>query len=103
MIDPALGRPAGPVLVAIGEHDTFTPPRMGRELAATCRESWFAEVLRADHMVHLERTAEVADLAGRFFAGLPITGLPYLRRAECLSPAAAAAGAAQPLSGSGRP
>ncbi|WP_165986634.1 alpha/beta fold hydrolase [Streptomyces sp. YIM 98790] len=86
MIDPAPGRPGQPVLVAIGEHDTFTPPRLGRKLAATCPEGWFVEIARADHMVHLERTAEVVDLAARFFAGRPVTGLPYLRRAERIAP-----------------
>ncbi|WNI16452.1 alpha/beta fold hydrolase [Actinacidiphila sp. ITFR-21] len=74
--------PAAPVLVATGEYDTFTTPDLCREMAAACRESWFAEVADADHMLFLERTVELADLVTRFFAAEPLTGLPYCRGVE---------------------
>jgi pimeloyl-ACP methyl ester carboxylesterase len=81
--------PAPPVLVATGEHDTFTTPDLCRQMASTCRDSWFAEVSDADHMVFLERTAELADLATRFLAAQPLTGLPYCRTVEQIRPPAA--------------
>jgi pimeloyl-ACP methyl ester carboxylesterase len=74
--------PAAPVLVATGEHDTFTTPDLCRGMAATCRESWFAEVADADHMLFLERTRELADLATRFLAAQPLADLPYCRGVE---------------------
>ncbi|MFB7668103.1 alpha/beta fold hydrolase [Kitasatospora sp. NPDC056138] len=84
MVDPTRA-PAVPVLVTTGEHDTFTTPDLCRALAATCTDSWFAEVADADHMLHLERTAEVADLATRFLAGESLTGLAYCRSVERIS------------------
>lgn len=71
--------PSHPVLVLTGEHDTFTTPELCREMADSCRDSYFAEVTDADHMVHLERPHEVTELAERFYSELPITDLPYLR------------------------
>ncbi|MBL1067668.1 alpha/beta fold hydrolase [Streptomyces sp. 7-21] len=74
--------PAAPVLVTTGEHDAFTTPDLCREMAATCLDSWFAEVSGADHMVFLERTVELAELATRFLSGQPFAGLPYCRTVE---------------------
>jgi pimeloyl-ACP methyl ester carboxylesterase len=81
MLDPS-SPPGRPVLVATGEHDSFTTPALCRELAATCERSWFAEVSHADHMLYLERTPELADLVVRFLTGRPLTGLGYCRRVE---------------------
>jgi pimeloyl-ACP methyl ester carboxylesterase len=86
--------PTPPVLVATGEHDTFTTPDLCRQMASTCRDSWFAEVSDADHMVFLERTAELADLATRFLAAEPLNGLPYCRSVERIHPPAATPAAA---------
>ena len=58
--------PSHPVPVVTGEHDTFTPPRLCREMAACCADSYFAEVADADHMVHLERAQEISELGARF-------------------------------------
>ena len=69
--------PAQPTLVTTGEYDTFTTPALCRELAATCADSQFTVIRDADHMVHLQRSAEVVDLMVRFFADRPITDLPY--------------------------
>jgi hypothetical protein len=69
--------PAMPVLVATGEHDHFTTPDLCREVAATCVDSWFTTIADADHMVPFERSAEIVDLATRFFADQPLTGLSY--------------------------
>jgi pimeloyl-ACP methyl ester carboxylesterase len=74
--------PVPPVLVATGEHDSFTTPDLCREMASACRESWFAEVSDADHMLFLERTTELADLTTRFLAAQPLTDLPYCRSVE---------------------
>ncbi|WP_081912982.1 alpha/beta fold hydrolase [Glycomyces sp. NRRL B-16210] len=76
--------PMVPTLFTTGEHDTLTPPRLCRELALTCPESWFVEMSRADHLIHLERPAELVDLMSRFFAEEPLEGLPYANAAEDL-------------------
>lgn len=76
--------PAVPVVFTVGEHDTLTPPALCRELALTCRESWFVEMTRADHLIHLERPAELTDLMARFFTGEPVLDLPYAARTEDL-------------------
>ncbi|MFC7479132.1 hypothetical protein ACFQX7_02255 [Luedemannella flava] len=55
---------------------------MCRELAATCADSWFTVVRNADHLLHLQRAAELVDLMVRFFDGLPVTDLPYCRVSE---------------------
>ena len=81
MIDTAC-EPVAPVLVATGEHDSFTTPDLCRSMAEVCGESWFAEVAGADHMFFLERPAELVDLATRFFAARPLSGLPYCRGVE---------------------
>ncbi|MGW0467807.1 alpha/beta fold hydrolase [Streptomyces sp. NPDC003027] len=74
--------PAVPVLVATGELDTFTTPALCRNMAAACSDSWFVQMANADHLVHLERTDETADLACRFYADRPLDGLPYCRSVE---------------------
>lgn len=86
--DPA---PPMPVLVATGEYDHFTTPELCRALAARCRDSWFALVADADHMLPLERRAETADLALRFLTGTPLDGLGYCRGIERVSGPAAVA------------
>jgi pimeloyl-ACP methyl ester carboxylesterase len=77
--------PRAPVLTVAGEYDSFTTPELCRQMAAACADSWHAEVRDADHMVILERTAEVADLITRFLAGEPLHGLPYCRSVERVS------------------
>ncbi|MBB0245488.1 alpha/beta fold hydrolase [Streptomyces alkaliphilus] len=76
------GGPAQPVLVTTGEHDTFTTPALCRQVAAGCADSWFVEVARGDHMLHLERAPELVELAARFYAGESFAELPFVRRAE---------------------
>jgi pimeloyl-ACP methyl ester carboxylesterase len=80
--------PRMPVLTVAGEYDSFTTPELCRQMAAACADSWHAEVRDADHMVILERTAEVADLITRFLAGQALQGLPYCRSVERVSPSA---------------
>jgi pimeloyl-ACP methyl ester carboxylesterase len=60
--------PQVPMLFGVGEHDTFTTPRLCRELAENCPGSYFAVLRDADHPVHLERPDELADLLLRFFS-----------------------------------
>ncbi|WP_326715791.1 MULTISPECIES: alpha/beta fold hydrolase [unclassified Streptomyces] len=74
--------PAMPVLVATGEHDTFTTPDLCRDLAATCSDSWFTQVADADHMLPLERPVELADLITHFLADEPLEQLTYCRGVE---------------------
>lgn len=76
--------PRVPVLFTTGEHDTLTPPALCRELARTCPESWFVELSRADHLVHLERPAQLVDLMTRFFAEESLEDLPYATAVEDL-------------------
>ncbi|MDQ0379824.1 pimeloyl-ACP methyl ester carboxylesterase [Amycolatopsis thermophila] len=71
-----------PVLVTTGEHDPLTTPRLSREAAARCADARFTTIHGADHLVHLERPAEIVDLALRFFAGQPLSGLPYCAPVE---------------------
>ncbi|MBT2210825.1 MULTISPECIES: alpha/beta fold hydrolase [Actinomadura] len=72
----------GPALVCTGEFDALTPPEACREFAATLAPSTFATIGRADHMAHLERIHEVADLVRRFVTDQPLDGLPYLASIE---------------------
>lgn len=71
-----------PTLVFTGEHDTLTPPQLGKELAATCEDARFTTVQEADHLVHLERIEEFCELLIEFFAGGPLEPLPYLNEVE---------------------
>lgn len=77
--------PEVPTLFTVGQHDTLTAPALCRELAMTCTNSWFVEMARADHLVHLERPRELADLMMRFFADEPLVSLPYATRIEDLT------------------
>ncbi|MEV6525072.1 alpha/beta hydrolase [Longispora sp. NPDC051575] len=78
--------PTVPTLVVTGEHDPLTTPELCRALAATCTDAWFATLADADHLSYLERSSEAADLALRFYTGQPLTGLPYLRVSERVTP-----------------
>jgi pimeloyl-ACP methyl ester carboxylesterase len=83
LIDPSVP-PAVPTLFTTGEHDTLTPPALCRELAFTCPESWYVELARADHLIHLERPAQLVDLMVRFFDREPLDDLPYATVVEDL-------------------
>ncbi|MET7594371.1 alpha/beta fold hydrolase [Streptomyces sp. NPDC004082] len=66
-----------PALVFTGEHDHTSTPEENRAVAASITGSTFLLVRDADHMVHLEREAEYADLLLRFLTDRPLDGLPY--------------------------
>ncbi|WP_051325909.1 alpha/beta fold hydrolase [Glycomyces tenuis] len=83
LVDTSL-EPVVPTVFLVGEHDTLTPPALCREFALTCRESWFVEMGRADHLMHLERSGEVVDLITRFFSGGALVDLPYATTVEDL-------------------
>lgn len=72
----------GPALVCTGEFDALTPPEACREFAASLTQSTFATIRQADHMAHLERIDECADLVRRFITDQPLDGLPYLASLE---------------------
>ncbi|WP_156753585.1 alpha/beta fold hydrolase [Actinokineospora pegani] len=84
------GRYDGPVLVFTGEHDVLTPPAACREFAATFDQATFATIQRADHMAHLERVDEVADLILHFVTDQPLDDRPYLTSLERFSRSRAA-------------
>lgn len=71
-----------PVLVCTGAHDPLTTPELSREAASLCADARFTTIKEADHMVHLERPAEVVDLMLRFFADRPLEGLDYCHPVE---------------------
>jgi pimeloyl-ACP methyl ester carboxylesterase len=58
-----------PTLVFGGAHDTVTRVADQRAFAATIEGSSFAVLESSDHWVLLERSAEVAELALRYFTG----------------------------------
>ena len=67
---------AAPTLVLTGEHDMFTPPAGGRELARACTRAAFTTIRRADHFSYLRNPRAVMDLALNFFRELPLDGVP---------------------------
>jgi pimeloyl-ACP methyl ester carboxylesterase len=67
-----------PALVFTGEHDSITTPDRQRAFAATIRGSRFVAIGDSDHWVVLERAADVADLALRFFTGRSWDAAPYV-------------------------
>ncbi|MDQ1033832.1 pimeloyl-ACP methyl ester carboxylesterase [Streptomyces sp. V3I8] len=69
-------------LVFTGEHDDVSTPDENRAVAAAIAHSTFLLVHDADHMVHLEREAEYADLVLRFLTDLPLDDLPYATAPE---------------------
>lgn len=68
-----------PTLVISGEYDDFTTPQHGRELAASCVDSWFAEFGGVGHLLHLERPAELVAVAAQFWSGQEVTA-PIITR-----------------------
>lgn len=74
---PPGGIPSVPALVFTGEHDSMSTPAENRAVAASIPNSTFVLVRNADHMLHLEREAEYADLVTRFVRDGPLRDLPY--------------------------
>ncbi|MBD0744012.1 alpha/beta fold hydrolase [Streptomyces sp. CBMA152] len=72
---------ADSVLVFTGEHDTITPPHVGRGVAETLGAR-FTTIKDADHLVQIERDGDLADLMARFFTDQPLEDLPYLNPVE---------------------
>ncbi|MEU1375462.1 alpha/beta hydrolase [Streptomyces triculaminicus] len=70
-----------PVFVFTGEHDTITPPPVGRRVADALGAR-FTTVKESDHLVQIERDSDLADLMARFFTDQPLDGLPYLNPVE---------------------
>ncbi|AJC61036.1 alpha/beta hydrolase [Streptomyces sp. 769] len=66
-----------PALVFTGEHDCASSPEENRAVADTIAGCAFALIRDADHMAHLEREAEYADLVTRFLHDRPVHDLPY--------------------------
>lgn len=72
---------AAPVLVFTGEHDTITPPPVGRRVAEDLGGR-FTTIKEADHLVQIERDNDLADLMARFFTDRSLDDLPYLNPVE---------------------
>ncbi|MFD5429746.1 alpha/beta fold hydrolase [Streptomyces sp. NPDC127084] len=89
IIDKELLPPGGihavKALVLTGEHDQASPPDQGRAVAATIANSTFLLMRNADHLVHIEREAEFADLLSRFLTDAPLDALPYCTPPEHLA------------------
>jgi pimeloyl-ACP methyl ester carboxylesterase len=83
-----------PALVFTGEHDTFTPPQLGRDVAASIEGARFTTFKEADHLVPLERSGEFGDLLVRYFTDLAVDGAEYLNPLEIAGPCSG-----RPLSG----
>ncbi|WP_328311979.1 alpha/beta hydrolase [Streptomyces sp. NBC_00442] len=79
-----------PALVFTGEHDTITPPPVGRRVAEGLGAR-FATIKDSDHLVQIERDTDLADLMARFFTDQPLDDLPYLNPVECFATATAVA------------
>ncbi|WP_267890179.1 alpha/beta fold hydrolase [Streptomyces sp. NRRL F-4489] len=83
LLDTDLYPPGGisgvPALVFTGEHDCASSPAENAAVAATIDGCAFALIRDADHMAHLERDAEYADLVTRFLRDESVRGLPYCR------------------------
>ncbi|WP_414941233.1 alpha/beta fold hydrolase [Amycolatopsis sp. cmx-11-51] len=78
-----------PALVFTGEHDSITAPERQREFAATISGSRFLTIKDSDHWVVLERAADVADLAVRFFTDRPLESAPYVTVMDPIGPSVA--------------
>ena len=65
-----------PTLVLTGEHDIFTPPARGRELARACTRAAFTTIRHAGHFSHLENPRALMELTLNFFRELPLDGVP---------------------------
>ncbi|MFJ8621901.1 alpha/beta fold hydrolase [Kitasatospora sp. NPDC093550] len=62
-----------PALVGVGEHDTITGVDDNRAVADTITDVTFAVMDDADHLLHMERDRDFADLISRFLHGQPLT------------------------------
>ncbi|MEW1657675.1 MULTISPECIES: alpha/beta hydrolase [unclassified Streptomyces] len=81
LLDTDLYPPGGitgvPALVFTGEHDCASSPAENQAVAATIEDCVFVLLRDADHMAHLEREAEYADLVTRFLRDQSVRDLPY--------------------------
>ncbi|MYT29873.1 alpha/beta fold hydrolase, partial [Streptomyces sp. SID8354] len=74
---PSGGIDGVPALVFTGEHDCASSPEENRAVATTIAGCDLLLIRDADHMAHLEREAEYADLVTRFLRDQPVRDLPY--------------------------
>ncbi|MEV6315731.1 alpha/beta hydrolase [Streptomyces sp. NPDC051776] len=75
LYDPVPVPPVATLFVH-GEHDRFSSPGHGREMAAAVPGARMAVMEAAGHMIPLERPEEFTDLLLRFFTDRPLDGLP---------------------------
>ncbi|MEU6483660.1 alpha/beta hydrolase [Streptomyces sp. NPDC046887] len=70
---PAGGVTGVRALVGVGAHDSVTTVEDNRAVAATIEHATLAVMRDADHLLHMERDADFADLIGRFLHRRPLT------------------------------
>ncbi|MGP3922032.1 alpha/beta fold hydrolase [Streptomyces sp. 8N616] len=76
LYDPEPVPPPVATLFVHGEHDRFSSPGHGREMAADLPGSRVAVMEAAGHMIPLERPDDFTDLLVRFFTDEPLDELP---------------------------
>lgn len=77
-----------PALFFTGEHDTATPPATALPVAALCADARVTTIKESDHMVLLQRPAEVAELVVRHCSGRSPENLPYCHAVQYFGSAA---------------
>lgn len=58
----------GPVLLVFGEHDSLTPPAIGRAMAERISDVTYVEVPRSGHLINIEEAAIFNDAVLAFLA-----------------------------------
>ncbi|WP_228980719.1 alpha/beta fold hydrolase [Streptomyces sp. DH12] len=71
-----------PALLVCGEHDHLVPPSLSRRACSLIEDARFVVIKEADHVVHLERPAELAEVVLRFCDGASLDALDYLGPVE---------------------
>ncbi|WP_216904796.1 alpha/beta fold hydrolase [Synechococcus sp. CCY 9618] len=76
--------PACNTLIFTGEHDCFTLPCYGKEMANLLKDCTFTTVRHADHLVHIEQFNTTAELIYHFSYGIAINSISNLNPIERL-------------------
>jgi len=62
-------------LIFTGEHDVFTLPQYGREMAAEFQNAAFTTVKHCDHLLHLQQFPVIIELINKFSKKMSIEGI----------------------------
>ena len=69
-------------LIVTGEHDKFTKPENGKELAARLSNCIFTTLKNADHLFHLEQTSVTLNMIKKFFRDEQLESVPGINTIE---------------------